>query len=218
MRMPKSRSWVVLSLLLALAALAWAKTNSNTNQRKVDVKWGKVENGLRVGLQKLPTADKDGLPQFRVHFENLGDIDRLLNLGVTIGTGHKPSAMHFRATDSKGHVYKMEMAFVVGGAMNTMEVPLPTGASYSLNCSLKEFWGVTRLEKGSPTDTAGGTAKGGVVTANANAGVVAKLPDGEYTITAQYDGNSVPRSSIAIAYWKGTLHSGELGRVCICPR
>ena len=209
MQIQKSRFWVVVSLLLVLAALAWANTNPHTNQRNVNVQWGKAENGLRVGLQPLPAIDKDGLPQFRVHFENLGDIDRLLNLGVTIGTGHKPSAMHLLATDSKGHVYKLEMAFFVGGAMNTMEVPLPSGAAYSLNCSLKEFGGVTKLDKGSPTG-GGGVTKGGVV---ASAGVVKKLPPGDYRISAQYDGKSVPRSSIAIGYWEGTLRSGELARV-----
>ena len=141
MQLQKSRFWVVVSLLLVLAALAWANTTSHTNQRNVNVKWGKAENGLRVGIQPLPAIDKDGLPQFRVHFENLGDTDRLLNLGVTIGTGHKPSAMHLLATDSKGHVYKLEMAFFVGGAMNTMEVPLPSGGSLLTQLLFKRIWG-----------------------------------------------------------------------------
>lgn len=179
--------------LLCLFLLV-AKSNSQTT---ASGQWGSASNGLQMSIAATK-SDKVDSPSFQVAFQNVGEQDVLLSLGMMLANGkvQLPDRIRLVLTDTTGQ--KRELYFSdkrypgVRGRVDEYRVPLRAGSTYSLNLKLDQFWSPSTKE------------------------FVLNLKPGKYQVSAQFDGvGEKPRNwgqkDIGLMnYWKGKVQSNVL--------
>jgi hypothetical protein len=131
-------------------------------------------------------------------FENVGDQDIALNLGIMLvnGRAQLPFQVHLQLTDGDGST--RELHFMdrkhggVAGRMDDYVVPLRVGSIHILKLSLDDFWCPSSKE------------------------FQIKLGRGKYQIAAQFEGGGAVSGMLDMAgvkfmpFWKGKLQSNVL--------
>jgi hypothetical protein len=152
-------------------------------------------DGLRLSLALIEFEKDGGSPVFRVTFENVGDKDAMLNLGIMLGNGRilLPDAIRLVLTDTTGHTRELRFASkkhgVISGRVDDYALPLRVGSAYSLRLRLHNFWCPKERE------------------------VLIKLKPGAYQVGAEFTGTPAQRSLLNPAhmkhdpFWKGKLQS-----------
>ena len=115
----------------------------NDNSRPLDVK----KNGVKLKIS-IRVANPKNIDSLRLYatFENVGDIDTFLNLGMMLGNGKTllPEAVRLVLTDVNGQV--RELHFFdrkhagVGGRLDDYAVPIRAGSAYTLRLSLQDYY------------------------------------------------------------------------------
>ena len=113
------------------------------NTRPLDVKQDGVK--LKVSIRVANPENIDSLRLYAT-FENVGDIDTFLNLGMMLGNGKTllPEAVRLVLTDVNGQV--RELHFFdrkhagVGGRLDDYAVPIRAGSAYTLRLSLQDYY------------------------------------------------------------------------------
>ncbi len=113
------------------------------NSRPLDVK----QNGVKLKVS-IRVANPENIDSLRLYatFENVGNIDTFLNLGMMIGNGKTllPEAVRLVLTDVNGQV--RELHFFdrkhagVGGRIDDYAVPIRAGSAYTLRLSLQDYY------------------------------------------------------------------------------
>lgn len=152
-----------------------------------------VQGGLRLSLiQEASPAN------FRAELRNEGVQALTLNLGMMLGNGRQQYAdsIHLFLTGAHGEQFHLKMLLppTINGRVDTMVVPLPPGATFTLPIDLRNY--IAPQEK--VWDLA--------------------LPAGRYMLSAEYQGDGVAQISangdlkgIALMpFWIGNVTSREL--------
>ena len=113
------------------------------NTRPLDVKQDGVK--LKVSIRVANPENIDSLRLYAT-FENVGDIDTFLNLGMMLGNGKTllPEAVQLVLTDVNGQV--RELHFFdrkhpgVAGRVDDYAVPIRAGSAYTLRLSLQDYY------------------------------------------------------------------------------
>jgi hypothetical protein len=147
---------------------------------------------LSVRVSDLQDADV-----LRVHvtFENLGDQDTVLNLGMMLANGkvHLPDAVRLILTDAGGQSKELHFSSKahpgIAGRVDDYAVPLRAGSAHTLKLSLKDFWCPDTKE------------------------FSIDLKPGKYSVRARFVGagarhvNADTQGLKAMRYWMGKLES-----------
>jgi hypothetical protein len=131
----------LVSLLAAASAYAQATR---------EVAWGSAVDGLRVGLSARP-APSGAVPVLEVWFENIGEQDLLLNLGVMLANGKRmePSALSL-GVEAPGGGSASHSWFDpthVAGRLDDMLVSLRAGGWYMLVAEVDRFRAASEYER-----------------------------------------------------------------------
>jgi hypothetical protein len=175
---------------------------SETDQAEGVTAWGEPHDGLRIGMFGIRSAGPGhGEPDFGVVLENVGENDLVLNLGLMLANGktQKTHAIHFLISRAGQPIREMRLrSYAIGGRVDPMVVPLPTGASYTIRCTLDQYV-VVEPDTGIPGHQA------------------SRLKPGTYKITTVYEGKQVKEfinldmeGFGLMPYWTGTIRSAEL--------
>jgi hypothetical protein len=129
---------------------------------------------------------------------NAGPQALVLNVGMMLGNGRGqfPNEIHFWLTTPKRKRLTLmpRRGGIIGGRIDPMIIPLPSGATYSIKLDLADYW--------APEDRTWRWA----------------LHPGSYTLTGRYIGRGVPvgttnldmRGIALMSYWTGTIDSNIL--------
>jgi hypothetical protein len=188
----KALSTLLLASLLMLAGSAVAKRQSPPT-------WGEVVGGLQMSIYPDQASRADSKPpKFRVELRNVGESDLILNLGMMLANGKKqyPNAVVLTLIDAQGKSRHLDLSepFSVGGRLDPLVLPLPTGAAFSIPVDLDKYWAPASKE------------------------FDFKLKPGSYLLEAQFTGRGVSQQEanldvkgIALMpYWRGTVTSNHL--------
>lgn len=85
------------------------------------------------------------IPRFRVELRNVGDTDRLLDLGTMTPDGARqyPTAVSLILSDAQGKTQRLELRAPRqenSAARKTFLLPLPAGAAFSFLVDLRNYW------------------------------------------------------------------------------
>jgi hypothetical protein len=136
------KTTLLLSVVTATLAIAWMAVEAQ-QPKQPEVPAKEIELKLSVEVKYLETSDS---LRFRVTFENTGDKDTVLNLGMMLGNGTAllPDAVGLVLTDSMGQTRELQFADKkhpgVAGRLDDYAVPLRAGSSYTLTLGLNDFW------------------------------------------------------------------------------
>jgi hypothetical protein len=139
---PHQRATKVLLLCLALIFLAVSQSRRVFGQTGQE--WGKPENGLQLSL--FPTsglsASSTGF-RFRLEIRNVGSYDLLLKLGALAANGQVqyPKAVSVLVTNPKGETVECTYPYpaTAPGWGAPFIVPLPAEASFVLPVDLEKW-------------------------------------------------------------------------------
>jgi hypothetical protein len=146
------------------------------------------------GLQ-LSLIQEASPAHFRAELRNAGVQAVVLNLGMMLGNGREQYAERIRLllTGAHGEQLHLEMTgpTTINGRVDTMVVPLPPGATFTLPIDLRNY----NAWREKVWDLA--------------------LPAGRYTLTAEYKGEGVSQISAngdtaLMPFWIGDITSPEL--------
>jgi hypothetical protein len=138
--------WVVLVTTLLLVGGLAAAQNSNPKA------WGRPVDGLqmRVSLNQAEGGQSKS-PKFRIELRNAGEKDLLLNLGIMTRNGGQqyPTAVSLILLDAQGKSELLELKRslqVSDAGRETLYLPLPVGAIFSVPVDLNDYWTPTSKE------------------------------------------------------------------------
>ena len=151
-----------------------------------------------AGSPHLVITQPPGTLRFKVELQNSGPTPLILNVGMMLANGRElyPDRIRLQLAGPDKKVLHLQMILPTGiaGRSDAMVVPLPSGASYSLQFGLDGYIApnesVWRLD----------------------------LHPGSYSIVAEYTGVAVPMRSANLdmqgislfPYWTGTVRSDVL--------
>lgn len=137
--------------------------------------WGTAHNGLQISLSA------SGANVLNVSLRNNSEQDTMLNLGFMLAPGvvttragkdnfvpnkqyQYPEAITLVLVDTSGKSTELELVGPPGvaGTLEPFEVPLPSGATYSIQTPLSKYWDpktFRRVEKGTVQLSAKFTSK-----------------------------------------------------------
>ena len=97
---------------------------------------------VKITIRVSGTENTESL-RLKVTFENVGDKDTVLNLGMMVGNGRHqlPDAIRLQITDANHDA--REMAFIepkLGARVDPYLVPLRAGSAYTVTLKLKDYW------------------------------------------------------------------------------
>lgn len=103
-----------------------------------------VTDGLQISVEVTDTQHPDAVV-FLVSIKNVGDEDRLLNLGSMLGNGKVlMPAIGLTITDSAGASRELQFSDKrhpgVAGRVDDYILPLRSGSVYTLRLSLENYW------------------------------------------------------------------------------
>jgi hypothetical protein len=152
--------------------------------------WGKAVSGLQMTIYiDQAESAQSKVPKFRVELHNYGDTDLFLNLGVMTGGKQYPGAVDLSLTDARGKSRRFVLSLPpVGGRLDFLVLPLPSGATFSIPVDLENYW--TAAPKKFDNE----------------------LTPGTYFLEAQFTGKGISRNEgIALMpNWTGTVASNRL--------
>jgi hypothetical protein len=137
-------------------------------------------------------------PSFTLAFQNTGDRDFVLNLGLMLANGKMmtPSAVRLILTDSAGNVRSLQYFDRryggIRGRVDDFIVALRMGATYVFRVSLGDYWSEATKEFG------------------------IKLEPGKYRISVRFEGEGAQFPNLdmqgvgLLNFWKGTAQSSTL--------
>jgi hypothetical protein len=155
--------------------------------------WGLTKQGLRMSISATG-RDKAGNPEFHVAFENVGEQDVSLNLGMMLANGkvQLPDGIRLNLTDAKGKTRELHFADKRypgnAGRVDDFVVPLRVGSIYTLKLPLSQFWSPSTKE------------------------TTLELKAGKYHLSAQFEGGGAKHDSskFIMNFWEGKLQSNTL--------
>jgi hypothetical protein len=179
---------------VALASLA-ASAHATTQQLTPDsYMWGQSVNGLRLGISVHAADQAHGGARLVIAFENTGDADFVLNLGMMLANGKVmlPHAIHLVVMDSGGNTRDLHFFDrrypAVAGRLDPFTVPLRAGSTYTVATTMNQY----------------------LVAATSNFNVRLAGTD---RIAARFEGTVAPDSNgdmVGVGllnFWKGTVQS-----------
>jgi hypothetical protein len=134
----KSRLLPVLALSLNGSLCGCSTTSGDSLATRPA---GAADDGLQMSLSILPSGSRTG-PALEVAFQNVGEQDFCLNLGVMLANGkvQLPTEIHLTLADGSGKSRELDFALPgVAGRLDDYEVPLRAGSSYTLKLQLDQF-------------------------------------------------------------------------------
>lgn len=164
---------------------------------------------IQTGLSQAATASSNGPTlslastpephQFRVELHNSGSHDLILDLGTTLANGAKqyPNAVEYALTTPDGrilHLVPVDDLAMIGGRVDPLIVPLPSGATFSFLINLERY--LAPKEKDWKLH----------------------LSPGRYMLQAEYTGRAVPvteanldvKGIALMPYWVGRVVSAPI--------
>lgn len=165
---------------------------------------GSIQTGLAQAAATSsngPTLMLASTPEphlFRVELHNPGSHDLVLDLGITLANGAKqyPNAIEFALTTSDGrilHLVPIDDLAMVGGRVDPLIVPLPSGGTFSFLINLEKY--LSPQEKDWKLH----------------------LSPGRYTLQAEYTGRAVPMTEANLDVKGIALMPYWVGRVASTP-
>jgi hypothetical protein len=182
-----------------------ALTHSGSAQAAINARqaWGPVVNGLRMAVALTePGAAPSRGTLFDVMFQNVGDKEVVLELGVRSNTERFLFPVRLLLDDPDGHSMELRLddrAQITSGRLDDLTVPLPAGATHVVRVHLEQYVARTAL---SPLYVPLGA-----------------LGEGHYRIASQFEGVGLqfPASGHlantpppVLPFWIGTLRSNVL--------
>ena len=152
---------------------------------------------LRMSIAAMIPQETKGIPIFRVTFENVGDKDTVLNLGMMLANGKVllPDAIRLILIEPDEKCRELHFADRrypgIAGRVDDYAVPLRAGSTYTLRLSLGNFWCPETKE------------------------FQIKLKPGAYRVRSKLKGigahhiNNDMEGISLMNFWKGTLQSDE---------
>lgn len=145
---------MVILLLLVTVTRSHGQFNAdklsqeNVNRRDDNTRPLKgKQDGVKLKVS-IRVANPENIDSLRLYatFENVGNIDTFLNLGMMLGNGKTllPEAVQLVLTDVNGQV--RELHFFdrkhpgVGGRIDDYAVPIRAGSAYTLRLSLQDYY------------------------------------------------------------------------------
>jgi hypothetical protein len=165
---------------------------------------GSIQTGLAQAAATSsngPTLMLTSTPEphlFRVELHNSGTQDLVLDLGMALANGAKqyPNAIEFALTTSDGrilHLVPVNDLGMIGGRVDPLIVPLPSGATFSFLINLEKY--LSPQEKDWKLH----------------------LSRGRYTLQAEYTGRAVPMTEANLDVKGIALMPYWVGRVASTP-
>jgi hypothetical protein len=153
-------------------------------------------DGLQMSIA-VAKRDKNELPVFEVAFQNTGERDITLNLGMMLANGkvQLPDRIRLKLKDAAGirELHFSDKRYPgVAGRVDDYVVPLRAGSTYTLRLTLDQFWSPSTKE------------------------FVLELKPGQYQVSAQFEGSGAKTNNIGsegirlMNFWKGKLQSGAV--------
>lgn len=102
--------------------------------------------GLRMSIRVLDPQKAGDAPAFRITFQNDGDNDSVLNLGMMLANGkvQMPTDIRLILTGAGGESRELHFSDKrypgVAGRVDDFLVPLRSGSAYTIRLSLDDFW------------------------------------------------------------------------------
>ena len=155
---------------------------------------GKVSAGLQMSLALADASPKEA-PAFRVTWQNVGDTDMTLNLGVMLTNGkvQLPTNLRFSLQDGEGKARELQFAEpAIAGRVDDYVVPLRVGSTYSVVLKWGDLWSPKSQE------------------------FRLKLPPGNSQISAAYRGGGAKMHNLdmqgvaLLNFWQGQASSNIL--------
>jgi hypothetical protein len=140
----------VQRFILSIAALLLLGSSSSAQEPNSD-DWGSAVDGLemRISVDRGAT-EQSKVPKFRVELRNVGGKDLLLNLGAKSRDGRRQylTAVSLILENAEGRSEWLELKKTVpgGDATETLSLPLPVGAIFSLPVDLDDYRVTTSKE------------------------------------------------------------------------
>jgi RNA polymerase sigma factor (sigma-70 family) len=164
--------------------------------KKALVDWGSTNQGLRMSVSATGRG-KVGNPELQVAFENVGEQDVSLNLGIMLANGKPlnggralfPTNIRVNLTDAQGNTRELHSPMPgVAGRVDDFVAPLRVGSVYTLRLPLSQFWSPKTGE------------------------FALDLKPGNYHVWAQFEGvgSRVDSSKFIGNFWEGKLRSNTL--------
>lgn len=161
---------------------------------------------IQTGLAQAPATSSNGptlmlasTPEahlFRVELHNPGSHDLVFDLGITLANGAKqyPNAIEYAIKTPDGrilHLVPIDDLAMIGGRVDPLIVPLPSGATFSFLINLEKYLSPQEKEW------------------------KLHLPPGRYMLLAEYAGRAVPiteanldvKGIALMPYWVGRVAS-----------
>lgn len=124
--------------------------DSGSNSKPIPASDGKVARpqapATHLKLSVRPSSSESA-DAFRLYvtFENVGEHDTVLNLGIMLANGklQSPSAVRLTLADTEGQVRELHFSdrryAGIAGRVDPFIVPLPAGAAYTLKLDLQDY-------------------------------------------------------------------------------
>lgn len=163
---------------------------------------------IRTGLAQAAATSSNGptlllasTPEqhlFRVELHNPGSHDLILDLGTTLANGAKQylNAIEYAITTSDGrilHLVPIDEFAMIGGRVDPLIVPLPSGATFSFLINLEKYLAPNEKDW------------------------KLHLSPGRYTLQAEYAGRAVPMTEANLDVKGIALMPYWVGRVASAP-
>lgn len=190
MKSGKTVIFLVCLLSLGTAFVSAAGENTAPAPRKIQAS----DARLRMSISVSTSRKVNESPIFRVSFENLGDIDVMLNLGMMLANGQVqiPERIRLVLTDAEGQARELHFSDTrIAGRADDYVLPLRVGSAYVIKLSLDDYWCPKTKE------------------------FQFKLKPGQYQVRAEFTGeaakylNSDTQGMGVMNYWKGELQSDQ---------
>jgi hypothetical protein len=140
-------SWVLLPTLLFVGRLTAAQ---DANSKA----WGQPVDGLQMRVSLDQAGGQSKSPKFRIELRNAGERALLLNLGIMTRNGGQqyPTAVSLIVVDARGESRLLELKNpqVSDAGRETLYLPLPIGATFSVPVDLDDYWAPTSKEFDTP--------------------------------------------------------------------
>jgi hypothetical protein len=134
--------WVLIPTLLSVGGLAAQNPNPKA--------WGQPVDGLQMRVSLDPAGGQSKSPKFRIELRNAGEKALLLNLGIMARNGEQqyPTAVSLILVDARGESRLLELKSpqVSDAGRETLYLPLPIGATFSVPVDLDDYWAPTSKE------------------------------------------------------------------------
>jgi hypothetical protein len=135
--------WVLMTSLLFVGGLAVAQNSSPKA-------WGQTIDGLQMRVSLDQAGGQSKSPKFRIELQNTGEKALLLNLGIMARNGEQqyPTAVSLILVGARGESRLLELRSpqVSDAGRETLYLPLPIGATFSLPVDLDDYWAPTSKE------------------------------------------------------------------------